>query len=152
MIWTNFFQDHIFVSAHAPGQDCTRPLALTGSVEDIRVLTTILKGWAINWYDLKQLLSRQLLCKCSFSWSRLHPSSCSQTGSVEDRCVLTTILRGWVINWYDLKQLLLRQLCCKWPFSWSRLHPSSCSPTGSVEDKLGFDLRTLKYMLDFDGG
>ena len=32
---------------------------------------TILSGFIINWYDLKQLLSRQLLCKCPFSLSRL---------------------------------------------------------------------------------
>ena len=51
----------------------------------------------------------------------------------------------------DLKQLLLRQLHCKWPFSLSRLHPPSCLPTGSVEEKIGFDLRTSKYMLDCDG-
>ena len=85
--------------------------------------------------DLKQHLPRQHLCKCSFSWSRLHLSSCSPTGSVEDRGVLTTILSGWVINLYDLKQLLLRELHCKWPFSLSRLHPSSCSPNGSLEDQ-----------------
>ena len=105
-----------------------------------------------KWYDLNQLLSRQLHCKWPFSWSRLHPSSCSLTGSVKDRDVLTTILSGCVIMWYDLKQLLLRQLHCKWQFSWSRLHPSSCPPTGSVEEKIGFDLRTSKYMLDCDGG
>ena len=74
------------------------------------------------------------LIKWPFSWSRLHPSSCSLTGSVKDRGVLTTILSGCVIKWYDLKQLLLRQLYCKRPFSWSRLHPSSCSLTGSLED------------------
>ena len=124
----------------------------TGSVKDRGVLTIILSGCVINWYDLKQLLSRQLHCKWPFSWSRLHLSSCSLTGSVKDRGVLTTILSGCVIKWYDLKQLLLRQLHCKWPFSLSRLHPSSSSPTGSVEDKIGFDLRTSKYMLVCVGG
>ena len=66
--------------------------SLIGSVEDRGVLTTILMIYFSCLNDLEQLLSREPLCKCTFSRSRLHPSSCSQIGSVEDRGVLTTIL------------------------------------------------------------
>ena len=55
----------------------------TGSLEDMGVLTTILSGCVIMWYDLKQLLLRQLHCK--WPRSRLHPSSCPPTGSVEEK-------------------------------------------------------------------
>ena len=102
------------------------------------VLTTILSGCVIKWYNLKQLLLRQLHCKWPFSWSRLHLSSCSLTGSFEDIGVLTNILSGCVIKWYNLKQILSRQLHCKWPFSWSRNTPKVLPVTNSQKHSMKY--------------
>ena len=84
--------------------------SLIGSVEDRGVLMTILMIYFSCLNDLEQLLSREPLCKCTFSRSRLHPSSCSLIGSVEDRGVLTTILMIYFGFLNDLEEVLSKEM------------------------------------------
>ena len=49
------------------GYICSTNISFIGSAEDRGVFMTILSDCVIKWYDLKQLLLRQLLCQCPFS-------------------------------------------------------------------------------------
>ena len=113
--------------------------SLIGSVEDRGVLTTILMIYLSCLNDLEQLLSREPLCKCTFSRSRLHPSSCSLIGSVEDRGVLTTILMIYFGFLNDLEEVLSKEMLkyTSWTF---------CPPCAIVFSRLCFSFVSI-YLL-----